>query len=286
MKKGYFHAILSALFFGMAGILVKIALTTGLDSIEIIILQYLISTPLLLGYIYIVDKNSLKLTKKQIVDLIILGILGNAPMTIFYYGAFAKLPAPIVTIILYTYPFMIFLFNSMVIRQKLNIKILFFILVGFVGAILTLNLFDINSSYSKYGIIYGVLAAIFFAFMNLYSEKKLQDVDALVINTYSSMFSLVVLGAYNFNHLNFLYQVDIKMIINIGLLSLLCEVLPLTLLYSGIKIIGGLKTSIIGNLEIPTAIILSSLILKEQLVVIQIIGVAMIIFTTYKIKKI
>ena len=285
MKKGYFHAILSAFFFGMAGVLVKLALKTGLASIEIIILQYIISIPLLFLYIYFADKSRLKLSKQQLTNLAIMGIVGNAPMTIFYYDAFAMLPAPIVTIVLYTYPFIIFAFNSIVLKQKPGRKMLLIIFIGFIGAMLTLNIFSINNSYSKYGLLCAFLAAVFFAFMNMYSEKYLYEVDALVINTYSTLFSLIVLSIYNFRNMGFLSQVDIKLAFNVGLLSLFCEVLPLTLLYSGIKKIGGLKTSILGNLEIPTAIIFSAIILKEQLVLIQILGVALIIFTTYKTKK-
>ena len=285
MKKGYVHAILSAFFFGLAGVLVKLALKTGLESIELIVLQYMVSIPLLFLYIFITDKNKLKLTKTQLLNLIILGVAGNAPMTIFYYNAFDNLPAPIVTIVLYTYPFIIFLYNTLFFRRKIDKKILFLIIIGFLGAILTLNIIGGNDIYSSIGIFYALMAAIFFAFMNMFCEKKLMVVDSFVINTYSTFFSLISLLVYNYAHMAFLAKVTLPLVINVGILSLFCEVLPLTLLYSGIKKIGGLKTSMIGNLEIPTAIILSALVLNEKLVGAQFIGVALIIYSTYQIKK-
>ena len=285
MKKGYLHAILSAFFFGLAGVLVKLALKTGLDSIELIVLQYMVSIPLLIMFIFITDKNKLKLTKTQLLNLIILGVVGNAPMTIFYYNAFGSLPAPIVTIMLYTYPFIIFAYNTLFFKRKIDKKILLLIIIGFIGAILTLNIISGNNVYSRLGMIYAFMAAIFFAFMNMFSEKKLMEIDAFVINTYSTFFSLLALISYNYAHMAFLTNVTLPIILNVGVLSLFCEVLPLTLLYSGIKKIGGLKTSMIGNLEIPTAIILSALVLNEKLVGIQFIGVLLIIYTTYEIKK-
>lgn len=285
MKKGYLHAILSAFFFGLAGVLVKLALKTGLESIQLIVLQYMVSVPLLFLYIFITDKNKLKLTKIEFLDLLILGVVGNAPMTIFYYNAFANLPAPIVTIMLYTYPFIIFTYNTLFFRRKIDKKILLLICIGFLGAILTLNIIGGNNIYSGLGMLYAFMAAIFFAFMNMFSEKKLRRIDAFVINTYSTFFSLLTLLLYNYAHMGFLSQVTLPIVLNVGILSLFCEVLPLTLLYSGIKKIGGLKTSMIGNLEIPTAIILSALVLNERLIGIQFIGVLLIIYTTYKIKK-
>ncbi|MBC8061275.1 MAG: EamA family transporter [Clostridiaceae bacterium] len=284
MKKGYLHAILSAFFFGLAGVLVKLALKTGLESIQLIILQYMVSIPLLFIYIFITNKNKLKLTRRQLLNLIILGVIGNAPMTIFYYSAFERLPAPIVTIILYTYPFLIFVLNTLFFRRKIDKKILVLIIIGFLGAVLTLNIIGGNNTYSSKGMFYALVAAIFFAFMNMFSEKKLGSIDAFVINTYSTFFSLLVLVLYNYDHMLFLTKTTLPIVINVGILSLFCEVLPLTLLYSGIKKIGGLKTSIIGNLEIPTAIILSALVLNEKLVIIQLVGVALISYTTYRIK--
>jgi drug/metabolite transporter (DMT)-like permease len=285
MKKGYVHAILSAIFFGAAGVLVKLALKTGYDSIQLIILQYMVSIPLLFVYIYFTDRDKLRLTRRQLIDLIILGLFGNAPMTIFYYNAFANLPAPIVTIMLYTYPFIIFGFNTVLFRKKVGKKILLLILIGFVGAVLTLNFFGNHSNYSLYGMLCGILAAMFFAFMNMFTETRLMDTDAFVINTYSTFVSLIALVIYNVHYMNFIFTINMSVVVNVALLSLFCEVLPLTLLYSGIQKIGGLKTSIIGNLEIPTTIVLSALILKESLVTIQLLGVILIIYTTYKIKK-
>ena len=285
MKKGYLHAILSAFFFGLAGILVKLALKTGLESIQLIVLQYMVSVPLLFLYIFITDKNKLKLTKTLLMNLIILGVVGNAPMTIFYYNAFERLPAPIVTIMLYTYPFIIFIYNTLFFRRKMDRKMLFLISIGFLGAILTLNIIGASNTYSTKGMFYAFMAAIFFAFMNMFCEKKLIQIDAFVINTYSTFFSLLALLSYNYAHMAFLAKVTLPIVLNVGVLSLFCEVLPLTLLYSGIKKIGGLKTSMIGNLEIPTAIILSALVLNEKLVGIQFIGVLLIIYTTYQIKK-
>ena len=285
MKKGYFHAILSAFFFGLAGVLVKLALKTGLESIQLIVLQYMVSVPLLFIAIFISDKNKLRLTKSQLMNLIILGVVGNAPMTIFYYNAFASLPAPIVTIILYTYPFIIFAFNTLFFRRRVDKKILVLIIIGFLGAILTLNIIGGKGMYLGIGMFYAFMASIFFAFMNMFSERKLIEIDAFVINTYSTFFSLLVLAFYNYSNMAFLAKVTIPVVINVGALSLFCEVLPLTLLYSGIKKIGGLKTSMIGNLEIPTAIILSALVLNEKLVGIQFIGVALIIYTTCQIRR-
>jgi drug/metabolite transporter (DMT)-like permease len=80
-------------------------------------------------------------------------------------------------------------------------------------------------------------------------------------------------------------RVDIKLISYTAVLALICEIIPLTLLYSAIKYIGALKVSIIGNLEIPTAMILSFIFLKETPSLLQVVGAFLVIYSIYRIKK-
>ncbi|MDT8718585.1 EamA family transporter [Clostridium sp. 19966] len=76
------------------------------------------------------------------------------------------------------------------------------------------------------------------------------------------------------------------MIIFTAILAVLCEIVPLTLLYSSIKHIGSLRVSIIGNLEIPVAIIFSYFALGERINIAQILGACMVVYAAYTVQKI
>jgi len=281
MKKGYMYAVVSAILFGTAGILVKLAQNTGLDSISLLTIQYIIAVTLMFIGAFLKDNRKLYISKKQLLDMVVLGTVGNTLMTIFYYMAFEYLPVAMVTMLLFTYPIMVFVYSLFAKKQKIGIRKIVAIASAFLGCILTLNIFSGEVRYSIKGIIFGLLAAVFYTFMNLYSEKKLENVDSLLINAYSTLFSLISLIIYKWPSFLFNGQITLESLTYIIILAVCCEIVPLTLLYASIKHIGSLKVSIISNLELPTAIIVSFVILKESVSIMQIIGALLIFYAVH-----
>lgn len=234
---------------------------------------------------YIFNKESFKITKIQLLRLAILGIFGNTFMTVFYYISFNYLPIPMVAILLYTYPIMVFIYSSVFNKGSLGYKKFFAMLLAFFGCVLTLDILSGHFKYSLKGVIFALLCAMFYAFMNIYSEERLQGLEPLAINAYSTFFSLMCLLIYKFPVFIFSGNITTSLIGYTTILALFCEIIPLTLLYAAIKHIGSLKVSIIGNLEIPTAMFVSFFILHEQIGNMQIIGTVLVIYAIYMIRK-
>jgi len=283
-KIGYIYALFSAIFFGSAGLFIKLAYKTGLDSINLLTLQYMIAVVLMFFMAFIKDKKMLVLKKNELFHLAVLGVVGNTFMTVFYYKAYEYLPMSMVTMLLYTYPIMVFIYLVIFKKEPISLKKTTAILLGFLGSALTLNLIFGELKYSLKGIIFGVLCAVFYCFMNIYSEKKLLHINALTINAYSTLFSLISLIIYSFPKFLFLGGVSAQGIVYTSILATFCEIIPLTLLYAAIKDIGSLKVSIINNLEIPIAMILSVCFLKEEITLSQIIGAILILYAIYLIR--
>lgn len=285
MKKGYIYAATSAILFGTAGIFVKLAYRTGLDSISLLIVQYMIAVFLMFLIAFLQDRKKLHVSKRKLFNMAVLGVVGNTLMTVFYYKAFEHLQVAMVTMLLFTYPIMVFIYSSIFQKQKIDPKKIMAIFMAFIGCTLALNIFSGGGRYSIKGLIFGLLSAVFYAFMNLYTEKRLDNVDALSINAYSTLFSLITL--FFMRKPGFLLEGNIKFesLVYIMILAVLCEIVPLTLLYTSIQDIGALKVSIIGNLEIPTAMIVSFVFLRETISITQIIGASLIVYAVYLIRE-
>jgi drug/metabolite transporter (DMT)-like permease len=284
LKKGYIYAVISAILFGTAGIFVKLAYNTGLDSVGLLTVQYIIAVILMFTVAFFKDRKKLIISKKQLFHMVVLGGIGNTLMTVFYYMAFEYLPVAMVTMLLFTYPIMVFIYSVFFEKQKIDIRKVAAIIAAFLGCILALNIFSGDLKYSLKGVIFGLLSAVFYAFMNLYSEKKLESVDSLSINAYSTLFSLLTLLMYRWPSFIFKGQIKLEGLAYIIALAVLCEIVPLTLLYASIKHIGSLKVSIISNLEIPTAIIVSFFILEEAISIMQILGAVLIFYSIHLIR--
>lgn len=284
MKKiGYLYAIVSAILFGSAGLFVKLG-QTQLDSVSLLTVQYVIAVIIMFIILFFKDKKALKVNKTQLKDLAILGVVGNSFMTVFYYLSFNYLPVAMTTVLLMTYPIMVFFYAVIKGKEKLKGSKILIVIMAFLGCIISLNLVNAERNYSLMGIGFGLLAAVFYAFMNIFSERNLSQVTPLAINGYSTLFSLISLIIYKFPHFLFRGEVDLKAYGYITILAVFCEIIPLTLLYAGIKHIGSVKVSIISNLEIPTSIVLSYFLLNESISIIQLIGTIIVIYSVYLIK--
>lgn len=283
MKKGYIYSVASAALFGTAGLFVKMAQATGLDSVSLLTVQYMLAVTLMFAFALLKKPESLIVNGRQLFHLAVLGVIGNTFMTIFYYMAFEYLPVAMVTLLLYTYPVMVLVYTCIFENSSLTLKKAAAISFAFIGCIFALNITGGNFSYSIKGIIFGILSAVFYSFMNIYSEKKLFTVDSLAINAYSTLFSLIALCCYKFPGFVFTGGLSSNSLVYIAVLAVFCEILPLTLLYAAIKYIGSLKVSVINNLEIPTAIITAFIFLNEKIRLIQIFGSILIICAIFLI---
>lgn len=285
MKKGYIYSMISAILFGSAGLVLKFAYVEGIEPVSLLTFQYIIAVSLMFIILYIKNKGLPKLNKKDLLHLFILGVVGNTFMTIFYYTAYKYLTMAMVTILLYTYPIMVFLYSMIFEKVKVKASKTTALVIAFVGCIFALDLLNGQIKYSYKGIIFGILSAAFYAFMNIYSEKKLTNIDSFSINAYSTLFSLISLIIYRFPNFIFKGEVTRITLLYTIILAVFCEIIPLTLMYAAIKHIGSLKVSIIGNIETPTAMLLSFFILKEHISFIQIMGAILIFFAVYIIRK-
>lgn len=284
-KRGYIYAIIGAILFGSAGLFVKLAYNTGLESISLLTLQYIIAVLLMFAAAFIKNIKILRVTLKELWHLAVLGIVGNTLMTVFYYNAFEYLPVAMVAMLLYTYPLMVFLYLWIFKGEKITSRKTLALILAFLGCILTLNIFNGQLAYSFVGVLYGLMSAVFYSFMNVYSETKLSKVQPLAINAYSTLFSLLSLMAYKFPKFLFTNELSMSGLKYTIILALFCEIIPLTLLYASIKLIGSLKVSIISNLEIPTAMVISLFLLREKVLTVQLLGSALIIAALYLVKE-
>lgn len=285
LKKGYIYSIVSAILFGSAGLIVKLAYVEGIDAIGLLTLQYIIAVALMFLILFVKSKEDLKVTKKELFRLLVLGVVGNSCMTVFYYSAYSYLPMAMVTILLYTYPIMVFLYTLFFRKGEISRMKTLALVTAFVGCVLALGLLSGGLKYSFKGIIFGILSAVFYAFMNIYSEDKLQNVKPLAINAYSTLFSLISLVVYSFPTFIIKGQVSLNLLGYTAILAVFCEIIPLTLMYAAIKHIGSLKVSIIGNIETPTAMLLSFFVLRENISFTQIVGAVLVFYAVYLIRR-
>jgi drug/metabolite transporter (DMT)-like permease len=284
--KGFIYAIVSAVFFGTAGIFVKEGSTINFGPVDLLILQYIIATVILTLICIIKYRSQIKLSNELLKKLLIQSIFGNTLMSICFYSTFKYLDVSVGTMLLYIYPALVALYSFLFLEEKISRTKVFSIVGTFFGSILVLNIFSGSvNTVTITGIILGILSAVFYAFMNIYSAKIVEDVPPIVVTFYTNIFSLVALIVANIGFLYKLPTISSSEVIHSGLLAVFCEIVPLTLLFAAIKHIGAVTTSIISTIELPAATILSFIFLGERLEILQIVGIFIVVYSIIKLKK-
>ncbi|EYE87977.1 membrane protein [Fervidicella metallireducens AeB] len=283
--RGYIYAIISAIFFGSAGIFVKNGYSNNFTPVDLLMLQYIIAGVILFFICLFKYKKDLSLNSTTIKKLLIQGAIGNTLMTVFFYSSFKYLEVSVATMLLYTYPAMVALFSFLFFGEKITRRKATAIIGTFLGCVLVLNIFSFEFNFELKGILFGILSAVFYSFMNIYAQNLVDEVPPIVVTFYTTIFSLLVLIIFNFNFIEKLPYVTLNSLSNAALLAFFCEIIPLTLLYGAIKYIGPVITSIISTLEIPSAAIFSYFIMGEKFTLNQISGIVIIVFCVILLKK-
>lgn len=283
--KGYIYSIISALFFGMAGILVKNGTNSVFTPVDLLMLQYIMAEVILFFICLIGCPKGFKISNNMFIKLFIQGALFNTLMTVFFYTSFKYLDVAIATMLLYTYPVMVAVSSLVFFKEKISRTKITAIIGTTIGCLLVLNIAGGKMAISTSGTIYGLLAAVFYTLMNLYAKYIVDEVPAPVITFYTTTFSLLVLFIFNFGFFSKLSYVNYEILKSSFLLSLMCEIIPLTLLYAAIKYVGPVTTSIISTLELPSSAVLSFIFLGENLNLLQIGGIILVVYCIIILKR-
>ncbi|MBD9026784.1 MAG: EamA family transporter, partial [Clostridiales bacterium] len=148
MSKSKVCLILSAFIYGFAPILAKFAYKSGANGITLTFLRTFLMLPLLF-FIMIFRKVSFKLTKKELIDIILLGVVGGSFSMISLYAAYDYISTGLATTLHFIYPLIIVITSAVVYKEKIKkIKLLAVMLV-------TLGMFmfvDLNNTADKIGV--------------------------------------------------------------------------------------------------------------------------------------
>ncbi|MDY3972214.1 MAG: DMT family transporter [Clostridia bacterium] len=273
--KGKICLILSALIYGIAPMLAKIAYMGGVNGMTLTFLRTFLMLPLLF-ILMLARGRSFRLNKKELFDIIILGVVGGSFSIISLYAAYDYISTGLATTLHFIYPLIIVVVSALIYREKItNMKLAAVMLV-------TLGIFlfvDLNTAADKIGVILAVLSGVFYSFYVIYMDHSgLDKMDYVKLTFYLMIImsaGTFIFGAATksivFNEMSgtaWVFAVIISFLITIG---------AIPLFQAGVRYEGASTAGIVSALEPITTIILGALFLGEAMGLVQYFGGAMII---------
>ena len=274
---GYIYITLSAFFFCLMTVFVKIA-AQQLETIQIVFIRGVIT--LLFTWVMVKRKN-VYLWGKNHKILILRGITGTVAL-FFVYESIQRFPLPEATVIQYLYPIFTVLIASLLLSEHAGKKLYSAILLGFIGIYMILGFPFINSdSYpDATNLIIAITGALLtgcaYVFVRMASNMK---ESPYVIMFYFPLFTVPLSFPYA-------YQTWISPSINIWIVLILiaiCTQLGQTFLTFGYKILPASKAATTSYVQVPFSALAGAVIFYENISYNFILGSIIIFFAIFLI---
>lgn len=277
--KSSIQFILSMIIFGTIGLVVRYI---DLSSSETALLSSSIGCLFLMLVFFITKKSiSWKLVKTNSFVLLLSGIAlgGN---WIFLYQSYDYTTVTNATLAYYFAPVLVLILSPMVLKEPLSIKKIICIGVAIAGMVLIVG--NGLSAFGKddlLGILFGLVAAAFYAALMLLNKflQHMAKLEITIIQLGTTAFLLLpyVLVTEGVGILE-VSRASIPFIILLGIVN---TGIGFWLFFSGMEKLKGQSIAMLSYVDPFVAILISGVILQEQMTMIQVLGGTLLLGSTF-----
>ncbi len=272
MKRSYFKYIFALLLFGSNGI---VASFISMNSYEIVLFRTLLGSFLLLA-IFILGKGKFTFYKNKRCSLY-LSVSGIAMGTswMLLYEAYTRIGVSISSLLYYCGPVIVMVLSPLLFQERLTIyKVIGFIFVLF--GVFFVNGNALSAGSDTFGILYGILSAVMYAFMVIFN-KKATSITGLENSTLQLIISFLTVAVFVGIKQGLVTNISTENILPLLILGFINTGIGCYFYFSSIGNLPVQSVAVCGYFEPLSAVILSMMILRETMLPIQIIGAVLIL---------
>ncbi|WP_437132180.1 DMT family transporter [Bacillus atrophaeus] len=277
--KSKIQFILSMIIFGTMGLVVRYI---DLSSSETALLSSSIGC-LFLIFVFIIMKKTIpwKLVKANAYILFLSGIAlgGN---WIFLYQSYDHTTLTNATLGYYFAPVFVMILSPFVLKEQLSVKKMVCIGVAIIGMLLIVgNGISASGTDDLLGIFFGLVAAAFYAALMLLN-KFIHHMGRLEITIIQLGLTALLLLPYVFFTEGFgIFGVSGSSVPFIIILGIVNTGIGFWLFFSGMQKLKGQSIAMLSYVDPFVAILISAMILQEQMTIVQMLGGALLLGSTF-----
>ncbi|MDW7651101.1 MAG: DMT family transporter [Bacillota bacterium] len=272
--KGFLFVILSAIGFGSMPVFARIAYHDGANVFELLAARFFVAWLVLL--IWLRWKKPAKiLTAKQRRGAILMGLCGYSLASLCFFSALHRIPAPLASIVLYTYPAVVSCLASITGTEKMDRTKLIALLVSFTGLVLVLG--SSYASFDTLGILLSLAASLLYSFYVLIGNHTLKDAPLTSATLWISFAAAAGIGTFGLATRQLAFTFGVNGWLAVAGLALFSTVVAVLAFLHGIILVGASKASIVSTLEPLVTVVLAAVFLAEMLGPVQLIGGALVL---------
>lgn len=290
---GEILVISSAFFFATTGVIAKLIIAGGISPVRLTQIRTTGVFIALLIFLLITNRQALRVTRKELPNLISMGIIGIAGVQAFYFFAVTRMPVSITLVIEFTAPIWIALFIRFFRKQIVKPMMWWGIGTALAGLLLVTEIWS-GLKLDGIGVIAAFIDALFLAyyFLRLEATVKIRNGLSLLVYVFgfAALSLAIVQPPWTFPFEIFTTQLSLEelspgnVIVGwqlIGILIIFGSIIPYIFITYGVKNIPASQASVIAMLEPVIAGGIAWLVLSEALTPLQIVGGATVLVGIY-----
>ena len=285
--------IFGSFFFALNSIPAKLTMEGGLSPWRLTQVRTSGAFLLVFLYVFIKNRGSLRITKKEIPTLMAFGVIGFAAVNALYFMAISRLNVSIALIIEFTAPIWIVLWLRIIKKRNVSKLMWWGLGTGFAGLLLVAQVWR-GLTLDGLGLIYAFVDAFALALYFVLGEKLVKEKGSEVTMALglgvSALFFAIILPWWSFPFEVFTKSIALtgrfESTALPGWLLILWVItagtaLPYFCVLTGLKGLSAATTSVIGMLEPVFAGFLAWYFLYEKLTLIQFAGCCVVLVGIY-----
>lgn len=280
---GVLISMLGAICFSTKAIIVKLAyLDYPVDAITLLAIRMIFSLPffLLSAMLTSNQKENVRFTSRQWVDIAILGCFGYYISSLLDFQGLKYVSAGIERLILFVYPTFVLLINAVWMKRKVRTIEWIAVLITYAGLLFAFageaSVQDDSSFY--FGSMLILICALTYAIYIAGSGALIPAVGAIKFNSYAMSFAAAaVLIHFTLTSTQSLLGLPFSVYAYGFLMAVLSTVIPSYLVSISIKRLGANTTAIVASIGPVSTILQAALLLGESVSALEIAGTGFIV---------
>ena len=236
----------------------------------------------------IIDRRAFRLTRRQLIVMVVLGVFGVALLQASYAAAIQRLPVGIALLLEYMAVLLVALIAFFFLREKVKARL--WAAIGFVlvGLAVVARVWD--SDLDPIGVALALVAAASLALYFLVGERQVSSTSPLVVGFWTTGFAALFWGFFSgwweLTPASFTApvpvggaagDVDLPLWIPLTVTVVLGSFLPFLLSFFALKHLSATAAGIVASSEVIFAFLVAWLWLGEGLDAIQLVGAAVVL---------
>ncbi|QSB08346.1 DMT family transporter [Lysinibacillus fusiformis] len=269
--------VLSMIIFGAVGVFAKFI---PLSSSEIAFWMSIIGSCFLLA-IFVYKKESFsRITIVQNKWPLMLSSLALCGNWIFLFQAYKETTIANAALSYYFAPVLVICLSPIILKEKLVGRKIVYVGVALIGLFLIVQSQSIDNSGHFIGIVYGLIAACFYTVLTFTNKRirGLKEPENTIIQLSLAAFflCLYIVGTTGFQ----VMQISFGFVLVLIVLGIVHAGVGFFLFFLGMSQLKGQSIAILSYIDPLTSLVISTMIIGEQMTVLQILGAVLLLGST------